>query len=179
MNDPIEQVARWVNDAGGPECTGAVAMCLATVGEDDRPAARMVLLRGIDDRRLRFFTSYGSRKARDLDLHPSAAAVLFWPQLSRQVRIEGSVAPLAEDESDEYFAAAVRAATSWRHGHPSRAHRSKAPELLAEHSRILRARFECETVPRPHGWGGYLLPPILRVLARPAEPHARPHRLRA
>jgi pyridoxamine 5'-phosphate oxidase len=116
----------------------------------------MVLLRGLDERGLRFYTSYGSRKAHDIERHPFAAAVLYWPEQSRQVRVEGSVSPLSEDESDEYFAARPR-------GHQVAAWASEqsapleAPEVLAERFAHFEARFEGEAVPRPHGWGGYLL----------------------
>ena len=83
----------------------------------------MVLLRGLDERGLRFYTSYFSRKGRELTENPAVAALLAWPVLARQVRVEGTATPLSEQESDEYFGAG-RAATSWRRGPPSKANRS-------------------------------------------------------
>lgn len=158
MNDPMALIARWLDDAGGSESIEAVAMCLATADRTGDPSARIVLLRGIDERGLRFFTSYGSRKARQLAENPRAAAVLYWHRLARQVRIEGAVEMLGEDESDAYFSARPR-------GHRIAAWASEQSEpleaynVLEERFAHFDARFEGEAVPRPHSWGGYLLRP--------------------
>lgn len=158
MNEPLAQLARWIDDAGGMEQLDAVTMCLATADTQARPSARLVLLRGLDDRGLRFFTSYLSRKGRELTVNPCAAAVLYWPNLGRQVRIDGAVAPLGEEESDEYFDARPR-------GHQLAAWASEQSEpienyeMLAERFSAFDQRFEDEPVPRPHSWGGYLLTP--------------------
>ncbi len=158
MNEPLAQLARWIDDAGGMEQLDAVTMCLATADTQARPSARLVLLRGLDDRGLRFFTSYLSRKGRELTVNPYAAAVFYWPNLGRQVRIDGAVAPLGEEESDEYFDARPR-------GHQLAAWASEQSEpienyeMLAERFFAFDQRFEDEPVPRPHSWGGYLLTP--------------------
>ena len=133
-------------------------MCLATVGANDRPSARMVLLRGLDGRGLRFFTSYESRKGHELADKAFAAALLYWPWMERQVRIEGAISMLSESESDEYFDARPR-------GHQLAAWASEqsAPiesyAVLEERFAHFEQRFEGEAVPRPHSWGGYLLAP--------------------
>lgn len=156
--DPITRLARWIQEAGGGNRIEAVAMCLATVGPGNRPSARMVLLRGLDGRGLRFFTSYESRKGRELADNPFAAAVLYWPWMERQARIEGVVSALSESESDEYF-------TSRPRGHQLAAWASdqSAPiesgAVLEERFAHFEQRFEDEEVPRPHSWGGYLLTP--------------------
>jgi pyridoxamine 5'-phosphate oxidase len=174
MNDPIGLLAAWIDDAGGMEAVEAIAMCLATADKDARPSARIVLLRGVDHRGLRFFTSYLSRKGRELAENPQAAGVLYWPQLHRQVRIEGAVTPLSDEESDAYFTARPR-------GHRVAAWASEQSEPLESYS-ILQERFahfderfEGEEVPRPHSWGGYLLTPA-RVefwQGRPNRMHER------
>lgn len=155
--DPILQLSQWVGDAieaGSPE---ANAMCLCTVAED-WPSARFVLLRGLDERGLVFFTSYFSRKGRELGENPHAAAVMYWPQLERQVRIEGVAAPLSDEESDAYFAGRPR-------GHQIGAWASEQSEpvesrdVLDQRVEDYAARFEGEPVPRPHSWGGYVLRP--------------------
>jgi pyridoxamine 5'-phosphate oxidase len=158
VNDPIAQLAGWLDDAGGCESVEAVAMCLATADRSGNPSARIVLLRGIDERGLRFFTSYGSRKAQQLAENPRAAAVLYWRGLERQVRIEGRIEMLGEDESDAYFNARPR-------GHRIAAWASEQSEPLEAYD-VLEARFahfderfEGAAVPRPHSWGGYLLRP--------------------
>jgi pyridoxamine 5'-phosphate oxidase len=158
VTEPLEQLAQWIDDAGGMASMDAVAMCLATCDRQGQPSARMVLMRGLDDRGLRFYTSYSSRKGRELTENPFAAAVFFWPQLGRQVRIEGSVTRLSEDESDEYFNSRPR-------GHRLGAWASEQSEPIEDYETLQEryehfdARFENEDVPRPHSWGGFLLEP--------------------
>ena len=156
--DPVAQLRRWIDDAGGMQRTEAIAMCVATASRDGRPSARIVLLRGIDERGLRFYTSYFSRKGSDIEENPYAAAVLYWPHLERQVRIEGAVDALSEEESEAYFSARPR-------GHQLAAWASEQSEpiesrrVLEERFAHFEERFESEPVPRPHSWGGYLLMP--------------------
>ena len=174
MNDPLALLARWIEDAAGSERLEAVSMCLATAGPEARPSARIVLLRGLDERGLRFYTSYMSRKGRDLAGNPYAAAVLYWPELGRQVRVEGDVAPLSDEESDAYFEARPR-------GHQIAAWASEQSEpienydVLGERFAAFEQRFEDEAVPRPHSWGGYLLMPsrIEFWQNRPDRMHSR------
>ncbi len=156
-SDPIEQLRRWIDDAvqaGVPEPN---ALCLCTTA-DDQPSARMVLLRRLDAGGLVFFTSYFSRKGRELDDNPRAAAVFYWPQLERQVRVEGVVDRIAEEESDAYFASRPR-------GHQLGAWASEQSEpvenraLLDQRMLDYEERFGGEDVPRPHSWGGYALVP--------------------
>jgi pyridoxamine 5'-phosphate oxidase len=158
VSSPIERLRLWIEEAGGMARLEAVAMCLATAAEDARPSARMVLLRGLDDRGLRFFTSYGSRKGRELAANPFAAAVLYWPWLERQVRVEGEVRELSETQSDEYFHARPRghqlAAWASEQSAPIESH-----ALLDERYAHFNQRFDGEEIPRPHSWGGYLLAP--------------------
>ena len=142
-------------------------MCLATADSGGMPSARIVLLRGLDQRGLRFFTSYHSRKGRELAENPRAAAVLYWPQLHRQVRIEGAVTPLSDDESDTYFNARPRehriAAWASEQSEPLESH-----AILEERFAHFDQRFEGEDVPRPHSWGGYLLAPARMSSGRAA-----------
>lgn len=174
MSEPLALLAQWIDDAGGMESLEAIAMCLATVGPHDRPSARIVLLRGLDQRGLRFFTSYLSRKGRELAENPHVAAVLYWPSLHRQVRVEGDIAPLSDDESDAYYSARPR-------GHRIAAWASEQSERLESYATLTErfehfdARFEGEEVPRPHSWGGYLLAPsrIEFWQGRPNRMHER------
>jgi pyridoxamine 5'-phosphate oxidase len=158
VNDPIALLARWIDDAGGPDCVEAVAMSLATADATGKPSSRIVLLRGLNSDGLRFFTSYSSRKGRELAENPFAATTFYWPKLTRQVRVEGSIAALSEGESDAYFQSRPR-------GHQLAAWASEqsepidSPEILEERFAHFDQRFEGEEVPRPHSWGGYLLVP--------------------
>ena len=155
--NPFAQLQRWIADAAAAGIGEPSRMCLATVGPGGRPSARMVLLRGLDDRGLRFYTSYFSRKGRELSENPAVAAVLYWPELERQVRVEGTAAQLSDEESDEYFASRPR-------GHRLAAWASEQSEPIEERD-ILEQRFAHfadrfdDDVPRPHSWGGYLIAP--------------------
>ncbi len=121
--DPIAQFRAWLDDAtaaGGPE---PQAMTLATVAADGAPHARVVYLRGLDERGFAFFTNYESSKGRDLEAVPRAALVFFWALLHRQVRVEGTVARLSAAESDAYFAQRPRGRglSAWA-SHPEHRH---------------------------------------------------------
>src|SRR5690606_18812416 len=100
---PLEQFSKWFDEALQAEVMEPNAMVLATVGEDGCPAARIVLLKGLDERGLVFFTNYESRKGRELTAHPQASLLFFWPELERQVRLEGSIEKIAASESDVYY----------------------------------------------------------------------------
>ncbi len=158
--DPILALARWLDEAYAvPELVVEPnAMALATVAADGRPSLRMVLLRGLDQRGLRFFTSYDSRKGRELLARPFAAATFWWAALERQVRVEGDVRRVDEDESDLYFASRPR-------GHRLAAWASEQSEpvesraVLDERMAHFEERFADEEIERPHSWGGFLIVP--------------------
>jgi len=157
--DPLAALRAWLDTAYQcAEVREPNAMTLATAGAQGRVSARVVLLRGLDGRGLYFYTSYFSRKAQQLEENPRAAATLFWAPLHRQVRVEGSVTQLSEDESDAYFASRPR-------GHQLSAWASEqsAPldrrDTLTERVMHFDERFAGNEVPRPHSWGGYVLAP--------------------
>ena len=108
--DPLEQFRRWYADAEEAEIKVPQAMALATSTADGAPSVRMVLLKGADERGFVFFTGYVSRKAGELVANPHAALLFHWDPLGRQVRIEGRVERVAEQESDAYFATRPRGA---------------------------------------------------------------------
>ncbi|MFO7171219.1 MAG: pyridoxamine 5'-phosphate oxidase [Chloroflexota bacterium] len=152
--DPVRQFAIWFEQAvaaGHPEPN---AMTLATATPDGRPSARMVLLKSYDEAGFVFFSNYESRKGSELRANPYAALVFYWPQLERQVRIEGSVAPVAPQESDAYFATRPREARlgAWASAQSRPlASRDELEWRVAE----LAAQYEGREVPRPPHWGGY------------------------
>jgi pyridoxamine 5'-phosphate oxidase len=155
--NPIEQLQRWLDDAVQAGVAEPNAMCLCTCA-DDRPSVRMVLLRRLDAGGLVFYTSYFSRKGRELEENARAALLFYWPQLERQVRIEGIAQRVPEDESDAYFASRPR-------GHQIGAWASEQSEpvenreLLDQRVHDYEERFEGQDVPRPHSWGGYVIAP--------------------
>src|SRR3954468_13875387 len=108
--NPLRLVREWFEEAAAQGIIEAERMALATATPDGRPSVRIVLLKGIDHAGIRFFTNYGSRKGRELDANPRAAATLYWQPLYRAARLEGPVERLSEAESDAYFASRPRGA---------------------------------------------------------------------
>src|SRR5882762_8935219 len=106
--NPVNQFQRWLDEAIAAHIPLPEAMTLATATADGKPSARLVLLKQVDENGFVFFTNYQSSKARDLDSNPEAALVFYWPQLERQVRVEGKVARTSVGESDQYFQTRAR-----------------------------------------------------------------------
>ena len=156
--EPLEQFGRWLEDALAAELKEPNAMTLATADAAGRPSARIVLLRGWDERGFVFFTNYQSRKGRELEASGRAGLLFFWAPLERQVRIDGTVARISPAESDEYFAQRPR-------GHRLSAWASPqsrvVPNRAALESRMAAEaeRFGDGEVPRPDIWGGYRVAP--------------------
>ncbi len=148
----------WLAEAEKAEPNNHNAMTLATATRDGRPSARMVLLKGADERGFTFYTNLGSRKAGELAENPYAALLFHWKSLARQVRIEGTVSRIGDDEADAYFA--------------SRDRMSRIGAWASKQSQPLEGRFDLEkrvaeftakfnlgTVPRPEFWSGFRLCP--------------------
>ena len=173
-HDPMVEFARWFADAQEARLTEPNAMTLATAGADVAPAARIVLLKGFDDRGFVFFTDYRSSKSADLEANPRAALVFYWAELERQVRITGSVTRTSTEESAEYFA---RRPVGSRLGawasHQSRVIPGRT--MLEEDLRRIEARFAGGDVPLPPHWGGFRLSPESIELwqGRPSRLHDR------
>ncbi len=157
--DPFVALSAWLGEAlARDEILEPNAMTLATVDRDGRPSARLVLLRGLDERGLVFFTNYESHKARDLEINPAAAVAFYWAPLHKQVRVEGDVARISEAESDKYFAARPRGHRLSAWASPQ----SRPVEGRAALEAALKSvdeRFAGVDVPRPAFWGGYRLVP--------------------
>jgi pyridoxamine 5'-phosphate oxidase len=173
--NPLALVREWFEEAAASGIIEAERMALATATPDGRPSVRIVLLKGIDDDGIRFFTNYASRKGRELDANPRAATTLYWQPLYRAARLEGPVERLTAEESDAYFATRPRGAQigAWASAQGT-VLRDRAE--LDEHVREVEARFPHE-VPRPEFWGGYRLRPDAVELwqGRPDRLHDREH----
>jgi pyridoxamine 5'-phosphate oxidase len=156
--DPIRQFRAWFDEARAEAVPSPEAAALATVSAGGRPSARMVLLKDVDDLGFVFATSYASRKGRDLAANPHAALLVYWHALGRQVRVEGTVARVGEEESDAIFLARPResriSALASRQSEPL----TSRAELEAR-VRALEAELEGREVERPAFWGGYRLTP--------------------
>lgn len=159
-SDPLQQFEQWFSDAVNAQMREPNAMTLATVGADGRPSARVVLLKAADARGFTFYTNYSSRKARELTAHRHAALLFFWPELERQIRIEGAVSPVDAAESDEYFAVRPRGSQLGAWASPQSEPIGGRAELEARFAALAeRHRDAAEPVPRPPHWGGYRLEP--------------------
>lgn len=156
--DPIDEFARWFAEAQAAAVEEPNAMTLATATPDGRPSARVVLLKGFDDRGFVFFTDYRSRKGEELEANPHAALAFYWGELERQVRIEGRVTRTSMEESQRYYGTRPMGSRlgAWA-SHQSRPIDSRA-ELEADLREVER-RFSGSDVPLPPHWGGYRLSP--------------------
>jgi pyridoxamine 5'-phosphate oxidase len=156
--NPLDAVRDWYEAAVAAGVPEPEAMALATAAPDGAPSVRFVLLRGIDEQGIRFYTNYESRKGRQLAANPRAAASLYWHALHRSIRLEGAVERLTAEESDAYFAQRARGSQigAWA-SEQSR----PIPDRKWLDERLLdaEARFEDEDVPRPPFWGGFRLIP--------------------
>jgi len=170
-DNPFELFDAWMAEAREAEINDSNAMALATVGADGQPSIRMVLLKGHDQRGFVFYTNLNSRKARDLIDRRKAALLFHWKSLRRQVRIEGSVSGVSQDEADAYFATRARDSQlgAWASDQsqplPSR-------ELFEAQFAEMQARFDGQDVPRPPHWSGFRVAP-----ERIEFWQDRPHRL--
>lgn len=157
-DDPIAQFRKWF-DAAGEVMPLPEAMTLATVDEDGRPDARMVLLKGVGPGGFRFFTNYSGVKAAQIDATGEAALVFFWAPLDRQVRVRGPVRKLDPEASDEYFASRDRASRIGAWASPQSTPLPDEREALEALNTEAEKRFEGGEVPRPEHWGGFIIEP--------------------
>ena len=154
--DPIAEFRKLLEKAKQSEAGDATACCLATADPAGRPAARMVLLKGVDEEGFLFFTNYASRKAAELVANPHAALCFYWSSIGRQARIEGPVARLTGEESDTYFATRTRSSQIAAWASKQTRPLASRTELVARVARY-EVRFLGREVPRPEFWGGYRL----------------------
>lgn len=155
--DPINQLKNWLSEAIASEVNEPTAMNIATVSIDGQPSARIVLLKGLEDGLLKFFTNYSSKKGEEMVNNPKVAITFFWPELERQIRIEGLVSKLPAQESDEYFFSRPVESQIGAIASPQ-SHKIADRSTIENKIKEIQAKGN-ESILRPLHWGGYGVQP--------------------
>jgi pyridoxamine 5'-phosphate oxidase len=153
--DPFDQFEHWLKQAIDAEVPELQAMSLSTI-YDNKPSSRIVYLRKLTGNKFWFYGNYDSKKGKSLEQNPNAAVNFFWPELQRQVRIEGAIKKATVDNSDNYFASRPRESQigAWA---SSQSNKLTSREELETKLKELEQKFEGKEIPRPPHWGGWVL----------------------
>ena len=161
-SDPVDGVLRWLAEAETAKLPEPGAMTLATADKSGKPSARIVLLKGTGvsggRKGFRFFTNYESKKSAELAENPRASLVLFWPQMNRQIRVEGKIEKLGAEESDRYFQSRPRGSRVGAWASPQSKKIASRQDLL-ELVKKIEEKFQGAEIPCPPFWGGWLVVP--------------------
>ncbi|MBV9759771.1 MAG: pyridoxamine 5'-phosphate oxidase [Acidobacteriaceae bacterium] len=158
-SNPIVQFERWFREVQATKCSEPNAMTLATASAQARPSARVVLLKEVSETGFVFYTNYTSRKAEDLETNPFAALTFHWPELARQVRVEGRVQRTPREETEKYFRSRPKGSRlgAWA-SHQSQIVPDREP-LDARLRQLQEQYAKTDDVPVPEFWGGYCVVP--------------------
>jgi pyridoxamine 5'-phosphate oxidase len=159
--DPVKQFEKWFDESLQAAVVEPTAMHLSTVSADGKPSGRIVLLKGIQNNKFQFYTNYQSKKGKELDENPICALTFFWPDIERQVRIEGVVERVDQKTSEEYFQSRPRGSQIGAWSSPQSSI-IKDRSILEQRVLQIEKKFENEKVlPKPNQWGGYQVDPLM------------------
>ena len=172
--NPINQFEKWFKEASKANIFEPNAMTLATSSSDKKPSARIVLLKGVDDKGFVFYSNYLSAKGKEISRNPVVALVFYWGELERQVRIEGTVEKLSKEDSERYFHSRPK-------GSQIAAVVSPQSQVITDRAKLendwkeMEDKYENKEIPKPSYWGGYLVKPQIIEFwqGRPSRMHDR------
>jgi pyridoxamine 5'-phosphate oxidase len=161
LSNPIDQFEKWFHEALDANVLEPNAMNLSTINDNNRPSSRIVLLKGIEQKKFIFYTNYQSSKGKELDRNPACAITFFWPELERQVRIEGTAERIDAERSEKYFQSRPRGSQigAWTSPQSSII---ESREILEARALQVEKKFEAlRVLPKPNQWGGYQIDPLV------------------
>ena len=159
-SNPFNQFNKWMNESIKNKVFESTAMSLSTVNKSNKVSNRIVLLKGVENNSFIFYTNLKSRKSYELNTNKNVAAVFWWPQIGKQVRIEGYVKKVSKKKADKYFSTRSRKSQigAWASNQSSVL---KDRKTLLKRFKIIQKRFENKDIPRPSFWSGYEIKPFL------------------
>lgn len=174
QKNPFEQFNQWLAEAIKAEVNEPIATTLSTVSKYGQPSSRIVYIRDVTDSGFVFFTNYLSKKGIDISLNPKGCLNFFWPELERQIRIEGIIEKVSHEISDAYFNDRPKASQIGAHA-SHQSHTLESREELEQRVANLTEEYQNQDVPRPSNWGGYILVPHFFEFwqGRPSRLHDR------